>query len=49
MFYLLIALTPLNCMQSSNLWLYAATLFYWVVTLTPATPVDSSTDTNDPR
>jgi hypothetical protein len=35
MFYLLIGLTPLNCMQSHNLWLYAATMFYWVLTLIP--------------
>jgi len=35
MFYMLIALTPLNCMQSNNLWLYVATVFYWVLTLIP--------------
>lgn len=35
MLYLLIGLTPQNCMQSSNLCLYAAVVFYWVMTLTP--------------
>jgi hypothetical protein len=35
MFYLLIALTPQNCMRSCNLWLYGATVFYWIMTLIP--------------
>ena len=35
MFYLLIGLTPQNCMQSCNLWLYVATVFYWILTLIP--------------
>jgi hypothetical protein len=35
MFYLLISLTPVNCMQTCNILLYAATVFYWVITLVP--------------
>jgi hypothetical protein len=35
MFYLLIGLTPQNCVQNGNLALYVATLFYWVLTLLP--------------
>ena len=45
MFYLLIGLTPQNCMQSSNLWLYAATLFYWVLTLAPRVHLSDPTET----
>jgi hypothetical protein len=33
MFYLLIGLTPQNCMQPANLWLYGATTFYWIMTV----------------
>jgi hypothetical protein len=36
MFYLLIGLTPQNCMQEPNLWLYAAVVSYWVLTLIPS-------------
>ena len=45
MFYLLIGLTPQNCMQASNLWLYAAIVLYWVVTLIPR---GAPTDINEP-
>jgi len=37
MFYLLIGWTPQNCMLTCNLWLYAATLAYWVFALIPRT------------
>ena len=46
MFYLLIGLTPLNCMQSSNLWLYIATVFYWVLSLIPRA---ETADINEPQ
>jgi hypothetical protein len=35
MFFLLIGLTPINCMQMTNLCLYVATVFYWVLTIVP--------------
>jgi len=35
MFYLLIALLPQNCMQTHHLALYAAVIFFWIMTLTP--------------
>ena len=44
MFYLLIGLTPLNCMQPSSLCLYVATVFYWVLTLIPRTVLTGNTN-----
>ena len=49
MLYLLIGLTPLNCMQSSNLWLYVATVFYWVLTLIPRALLADASKTNQTR
>lgn len=41
MFYLLIALRPFNAIQTVNVWLYVAMLFYWVFIAVPQPTVDN--------
>ena len=48
MYYLLVALAPTNCIQTTHVMLYSATAFYWVITLMPkAVVIEASEPTNE--